>query len=116
MYKSFSFFDPAFIGRPPVIPPPPPLVECTITTISDPFDGCSLTSAPITTVWASSVGGPPGSEAVNAFSFLYTDSGGTTLFNGDNGQYRMFVLISSVVTSATVDPFGQVGGTVSLCS
>lgn len=114
MYKSFSFFDPAFIGTATAGPgPAPTLYEAMISSASDPFDACGLTVD--TTVWISDVSGAPGFETVTVGSKVHTEIDGTITFVGDGQNYKININGSGINTSSPVDGAGAVSGSISLC-
>ena len=90
------------------------LSQGIITSLSDPIDGCNL-GTPDQIVWFSNTSGSSGSEVPTAgSSVVYTNSSGTTSFNGDGNNYKMRVGTGPFV-GATVSISGLVGSPVSLC-
>lgn len=85
----------------------------TISSSSDPTDGCVLTTS--VPVYVSDIGGPSGSESITSSSVIYTDSGGTTPFIGDGDYYKIQITGSGVLTSSEIDSSGNVIGPISLC-
>ena len=108
MYKSFSFFDPAFVGKTTLS-----LASGLISTSSDPFDACGLLLDE--EVFISNVSGPPGSETITVTSVIYTNPGGTIPFTGSGEFYLVNISGSGVSTSARVAGSGEITGSPSLC-
>jgi hypothetical protein len=94
-------------------PTPITLYGGTISSSSDPTDGCLLTTS--IPVYVSNIGGPSGSESITTLSVIYTDSGGTTPFIGDGDYYKIQITGSSIFTSSEIDSSGNVIGSISLC-
>jgi hypothetical protein len=94
-------------------PTPITLYGGTISSSSDPTDGCLLTTS--IPVYVSNIGGPSGSESITTLSVIYTDSGGTTPFIGDGDYYKIQITGSSIFTSSEIDSSGNVIGSISIC-
>jgi hypothetical protein len=114
--------DCALNGGTAVVNPPltttttttPALTQGIITSLSSPIDGCSL-GTPDQIVWFSNTTGSGGGEVPAAgSSVVYTNSSGTTSFNGDGNKYKMRVGTGPFV-GADVSIGGVVGSPVSLC-
>jgi hypothetical protein len=94
-------------------PTPITLYGGTISSSSDPTDGCLLTTS--IPVYVSNIVGTIGNETVSTSSVIYTDSGGTNTFPADGDYYKINIAGSSIFTSTIVDFFGNVVGPISLC-
>ena len=94
-------------------PTPITLYGGTISSSSDPTDGCLLTTS--IPVYVSNIVGTIGNETVSTSSVIYMDSGGTTPFIGDGDYYKIKITGSSIFTSSQVDGSGNAGSLISIC-
>ena len=87
-----------------------------ISGTPDPTDGCDATLD--TPCWISNIGGTAGSEIITSSSTVYLNPTGTVTFIGLGGtsQYKIRITGSTICTSSEVDPDGDVGGLIGICS